>query len=291
MLDAGVIQESSSDWAAPPVLIRKRDGSVRWCIDYRALNDVTIKDVYPLPLVDECLDTLAGSVWFSKLDANSAYWQIKIREKDRKKTAFITKYGLYEHVRMGFGLCNAPATYARVMGLVLRGLTWKTCLAFLDDILVLGSSFEDHLSHLKEIFERFRHHGLKLKPKKCSLFQKEVEFLGRIVTHNSLSMSPNDIKKVENWPIPRNSKDVEIFMGLANYHRDFIKNFNNIAEPLYQVVGKRKFQWEIEQQLAFEDLKFALTNPPVLALPNLHDEFILDTDAAFPLNPNSEIIV
>ena len=164
MLDAGVIQESSSDWAAPPVLIRKRDGSVRWCIDYRALNDVTIKDVYPLPLVDECLDTLAGSVWFSKLDANSAYWQIKIREKDRKKTAFITKYGLYEHVRMGFGLCNAPATYARVMGLVLRGLTWKTCLAFLDDILVLGSSFEDHLSHLKEIFERFRHHGLKLKP-------------------------------------------------------------------------------------------------------------------------------
>ncbi len=139
MLGAGVIQESISEWASAPVLIRKRDGSVRWCIDYRLLNDVTVKDVFPLPLIDDCLDTLAGSVWFSKLDANAAYWQIKIKEEDRKKTAFITKYGLYEHIKMGFGLCNAPATYSRVMNLVLRGLTWKTVLAFLDDIAVLGT--------------------------------------------------------------------------------------------------------------------------------------------------------
>ena len=178
MLQAGVIQDSTSDWASAPVLIRKRDGSVRWCIDYRLLNEVTVKDVFPLPLVDDCLDTLAGSVWFSKLDANSAYWQVKIKEEDRKKTAFITKYGLFEHVKMGFGLCNAPATYARVMNLVLRGLNWKTVLAFLDDILVLGHTFQEHLVNLAEALSQFREHGLKLKPKKCLFFQREVDFLG-----------------------------------------------------------------------------------------------------------------
>ena len=170
ILEAGVIQESTSEWASAPVLIRKRDGSVRWCIDYRALNDVSVKDVFPLPLVDDCLDTLAGSVWFSKLDANSAYWQVKIKDGDRKKTAFITKYGLFEHVKMGFGLCNAPATFARVMNLVLRGLSWKTVLAFLDDVLVLGKTFSYHLVNLADALSRFREHGLKLKPKKCLFF-------------------------------------------------------------------------------------------------------------------------
>ena len=152
MLKAGVIQESNSDWASAPVLIRKRDGTVRWCIDYRALNDKTVKDVFPLPLIDDCIDTLTGSEWFSKLDANSAYWQVPIREEDQKKTAFITKYGLFEHRRMAFGLCNSPATYARIMNLVMRGLTWKTILAFLDDIVVLGKSFRDHLENLREAF-------------------------------------------------------------------------------------------------------------------------------------------
>ena len=186
MVDAGVIQESTSAWASAPVLIRKRDGSVRWCIDYRALNDATIKDVFPLPLVEDCLDTLAGNVWYSKLDANSAYWQIKIKPEDRKKTAFVTKYGLFEHVRMGFGLTNAPATFSRVISLVMRGLNWKTVLACLDDILVLGTCFENHLSNLTEAFRRFRKYGLKLKPKKCVFFQRECEFLGRIVGSNRL---------------------------------------------------------------------------------------------------------
>jgi len=180
MLDAGVIQESVSEWAAAPVLIRKADVNVRYCIDYRALNKVTVKDVFPLPLIDDCLDTLSGNVWFSKLDANSAYWQVRIDPDDRKKTAFQTKYGLYEHVKMGFGLCNAPATYARVMNLVLRGLNWKPVLVFLDDILVMGKTFEEHLSNLQDVLKRFRLHGLKLKPKKCQFFQTEVEFLGKL---------------------------------------------------------------------------------------------------------------
>jgi predicted aspartyl protease len=262
MLKAGVIQESTSDWASAPVLIRKRDGSVRWCIDYRALNEVTVKDLFPLPLVDDCLDTLAGSVWFSKLDANSAYWQIRIKEEDRKKTAFITKYGLFEHVRMGFGLTGAPATYARTMNLVLRGLTWKTVLAFLDDILIMGTSFDDHLVNLREALLRFREYGLKLKPKKCTFFQREVEFLGRKVSGNSISMSDIDIKVVHDWPVPTCAKEVERFMGLVNYHRGFIKDFSEIAVPLYAITGKQPFVWGEEQTKAFETLKKALSNPP-----------------------------
>ena len=280
MLEAGVIRESTSEWASAPVLIRKRDGSVRWCIDYRALNEVTVKDVFPLPLVDDCLDTLAGSMWFSKLDANSAYWQVEIKEEDRKKTAFITKYGLFEHTKMGFGLCNAPATFARVMNLVLRGLTWKTVLAFLDDILVLGGSFEEHLQNLAEVFLRLREYGLKLKPKKCLLFHQEVEFLGRMVSSNKLAMSSQNVQVIHDWPVPTCSKDVERFLGLANYHRSFVKDFSKRAEPLYRLVGKGKFQWTDREQEAFEDLKRALSEPPVLALLNNHDSFILDTDSS-----------
>ena len=280
MLDAGVIQESVSDWASSPVLIRKRDGSVRWCIDYRALNDVTIKDTFPLPIIEDCLDTLSGNIWFSKLDANSAYWQVLVNPEDRKKTAFLTKYGLFEHVRMGFGMTNSPATFSRVISLILRGLTWKTVLAFLDDILILGMSFEDHLKNLAEAFERFRQYGLKLKARKCILFQSEVEFLGRIVSSNQLKMSTKDITTVTDWPVPKTSKEVERFLGLANYHRSFIKDFAVMAQPLYGLTGKNKFKWDDEQQMAFDELKEALTNPPVLTLPNSYDSFILDTDAS-----------
>ena len=278
MLKAGVIQESVSEWSSAPVLVRKRDGKVRWCIDYRGLNDCTRKDVFPLPLVEDCLDTLAGSKWFSKLDANSAYWQVQIRPEDRSKTAFITKYGLYEHVRMGFGLCNAPATYARVMNLVLRGLNWQTTLAFLDDILVLGGSYGEHLDNLGNVLRRFRQYGLKLKPKKCELFQRKVEFLGRVVTNNSIAMSDVDIEAVRRFPEPQCAKDVERFLGFANYHRNFIKDFSKMAVPLHEV--SKSYEWSGRQQQSFRELCDALSSPPVLALPNRRDPFILDTDAS-----------
>ena len=174
---------------------------------------------------------------------------------------------------MGFGLCNVPASYARVMNLVLRGLNWKTLLAFLDDVLIMGKSFDDHLD---AALKRFRKIGLKLKPKKCIFFQKEVEFLGRLISNDKLSVTDADIQSVALWPVPACSKDVERFMGLANYHRSFIKNFSQLADPLYRVVGKKKFQWTDEQQQAFDNLKEALTSPPVLALPNTQDSFILD---------------
>ena len=149
MLCEGVIRSSVSEWASAPVLIRKRCGSVRWCVNYRALDALTTKDVFLLPLVDECLDTLAGNVWYSKLNVNSAYWQLKIKPEDCSKTSFITKYRFFEFARMAFGLCNSPPTYARVINLVLRGLNWEVVLAFLDDILVLGKDFEGHLANLR----------------------------------------------------------------------------------------------------------------------------------------------
>lgn len=155
-MDAGVIEPSISEWASAPVLVRKKDGTLRWCVDYRALNKVTKKYMFPLPLVYECLDTLTDNVWFSKLDANWAYLQVKVKDSDKGKTAFITKYGSFQFNRMGFGLCNAPGTFSRVMNLVLRGLHWNSVLAFLDDILVLGKDFHEHLSNIKEVLERFR---------------------------------------------------------------------------------------------------------------------------------------
>ncbi|MBV2113414.1 MAG: DDE-type integrase/transposase/recombinase [Candidatus Thiodiazotropha sp. (ex Ctena orbiculata)] len=244
------------------------------------MNNLTVKDTFPLPIIEDCLDTLAGNVWFSKLDANSAYWQVLINPKDRKKTAFLTKYGLYEHVRMGFGMTNSPATFSRMINLILRGLTWKTVLAFLDDILVLGMDFEDHFKNLAEAFKRFKQHGLKLKARKCVLFQREVEFLGRVVSSNQLKMAAKDITTVADWPVPKSSKDVEKFLGLANYHRSFIKNFAELARVLYALTGKNKFKWGNEEEEAFEALKKALTSPPVLGLPNSRDPFLLDTDAS-----------
>ena len=245
-----MIRPSRSEWASAPVLIRKRCGSVRWCVDYRALNALTIKDVFPLPLVDECLDTLAGNVWYSKLDANSAYWQVKIKPEDCSKTAIITKYGLFEFAEIAFGLCNSPATYTRVISLVLRGLNWKVVLAFLDDILVLGKDFEGHLANLRAVLVRFREYGLKL------------------------------IKDIKNWPRPKNKKEVERFLGFTNYHRAFIEEYTQMAFPLQALTGKRTYQWGDEQERAFEELRDAMVRAPVLALPNVTDPFILDTDAS-----------
>ena len=280
MLDAGIIEPSVSEWISAPVLIRKKDKSLRWCVDYRALNAVTTKDVFPLPMIDECIDSLIGNTWFSKLDANSAYFQIKVNENDKRKTAFITKYGTFQFIKMPFGLCNAPSTFSRVMNLVLRGLNWKTVLAFLDDILVLGNTFRSHIENLRQVLERFRSYGLKLKPKKCELFQIEVEFLGRKVSKKGIEVGPGYVETIIDWPIPKCTKDVEKFCGFANYHRNFIQDFAELATPLYSVTGKNKFHWDEEQQQAFDNIKSALTSAPVLALPTKNDQFVLDTDAS-----------
>ena len=281
MLDAGVIRESNSEWASAPVLIRKRDGSVRYCIDYRKLNNVTRKDAYPLPNIQECLDALSGNLFFSNLDMQSGYWQLFVDPNDIHKTAFITKYGLFEHVRLPFGLCNSPATFSRAMQLVLRGLSWKTVLSYLDDISVLGRSFEEHLENLKAVFTRLKQFNLKLKPRKCSLFQTEMVYLGRKVTRDGISVQPGHVEKIKNWPVPKSVNEVERFVGFLNYYREFIPDFGSISACLYEICGsKAKFAWTDDRQEAYEILRKKLINAPTLGFPNDTDDFILDTDAS-----------
>ena len=179
MLDTKVIEPSQSEWASPPVLVRKKDRSWRYCIDFRGLNAVTTRDVYPLPLIEECIDSLADMQWFSTLDMNSGYWQIPVAEQDKEKTAFITKYGLFHFLRMPFGLSNAPATFQRTMNLVLCGLIWVNVIVYLDDVNVIGRTFQENLANLRVVLSRFRKYGFKLKPRKCVLFKRETAFLGR----------------------------------------------------------------------------------------------------------------
>ena len=280
MLDAGIISPSQSAWAAAPVLVRKKDKKIRWCLDFRKLNAVTKKDVFPLPNMSECIDTLDGNVWFSKLDANSAYWQIGIDKDSKEKTAFRTKYGLFEFNKMAFGLVNAPSTYARAMSLVLSGLSWDIVLAYLDDICVLGRSTDEHLKNLRIVFSRFRTYGLKLKPNKSELFRKEIEFLGRSVSAQGTTLTDHSIEAIKNWTVPDSIKAVQRLLGMANFHREYMQDFAGICEPLYLVLKSKKFFWGDPQQKAFEELKKRLASPAILAIPSAGKQFYLDTDSS-----------
>lgn len=281
MTEQGVIEESNSPWSSPVVLVTKKDGSLRFCVDYRKLNDITKKDSYPLPRIDDTLTTLSGSTWFSTLDLKSGYWQVGIHPEDKEKTAFTTSCGLYQFTVMPFGLCNAPATFERLMELVLRGLTWKTCLVYLDDVMVMGRDFEEHLKNLQEVFDRFRAANLKLNPKKCALFQKKVEFLGHTVSADGIQTSDDKIKAIRDWPRPRDKHEVRSFLGICTYYRRFVEGFAKIAAPLHQLTEpKTTFAWSHVHEEAFRKLKSALCSSPILAYPRRHGKFILDTDAS-----------
>lgn len=209
---------------------------MRFCIDYRALNKVTTKDAFPIPNIQDCIDTLGGNIFFSSLDMASGYWQVLVDERDRHKTAFTTKYGLYEHVRLPFGLCNSPATFSRVIQEVLRGLTRKECLAYLDDVIILGRDMLSHTRNLSSVISRFEKFNLKLKAQKCELYQKEIKFLGKLVSQNGISVNPESIEIIKKWPIPKDTKQLESFLGFANYHRNHVKGFAEITHTLYQLV-------------------------------------------------------
>ena len=281
MLKAGVIRPSMSSWASAPVLVRKKDGEVRYTVDYRKVNAKTVKDVYPLPLITECMDALEGTLWFHTLDLASGYWQIDIDPRDAHKTAFLTRHGLFEHVRLAQGLCNAPATFQRVMHLVLRGLTWDRALVYLDDVIVLGRDFPSALQNLEMVLQRFSAHNLKLKPKKCHLFSEEVTFLGRNITREGISVSDPHIKSLQEWPVPRDIDEIQKFLGFINYHREFIPNLSRIASPLFALTRKDStYRWNRDCQEAFVELKKIMTSPPVLRFPNSTNPFILDTDAS-----------
>ncbi|KAL5496553.1 hypothetical protein EMCRGX_G012859 [Ephydatia muelleri] len=281
MLESDVIQQSDSPWSSPIVLAKKHDGTTRFCVDYRKVNEVTRKDAYPLPRVDDTLDTLVGSKFFTTLDLASGYWQVEVAPEDQPKTAFTTPEGLYQFKVMPFGLCNAPATFQRLMDRVLSGLKWSSCLVYFDDIIVVGTTFQEHLHHLTSVFTRLRGAGLKLKPKKCTLCRQQVTFLGHIVSTDGVATDPSKTEAVSKWPIPQNRKEVQQFLGLANYYRRFVKDFALISKPLQRLTEKNApFEWTIGCQNAFDELRKRLVSSPVLAYPDYERRFILDTDAS-----------
>ena len=281
MIADGVIEPAVSEWAANVVLARKKDGTMRFCIDYRHLNECTKKDSYPLPRVDECLDALSGASWFSTLDLRSGYHQVAMDMKDADKTAFVTRRGIFRWRVMPFGLCNAPATFQRLMDIALSGLNFETCLVYLDDVIIFGNDLDQHLDRLKQVLQRLREAHLKLKPTKCQLLRRTVSFLGHVMTPDGVAVDPSKVEDVTAWPVPERLTDVRAFLGLCSYYRKFIRGFSSMAAPLFALTKKgRAFDWNDECQTAFSRLKVALTTAPVLTLPKSEGVYVLDCDAS-----------
>ncbi|GBN40028.1 Retrovirus-related Pol polyprotein from transposon 297 [Araneus ventricosus] len=281
MVDNGIIEESSGPWASPIVLVKKKDGSTRFCVDYRKSNEITIKDSYPLPRIDDTMDALDGSQWFLTLDLKSGYWQVEIQPEDKDKTAFTTGQGLSQFKVMPFGLCNAPATFERLMETVLSGLTSEACLVCLDDIIIVGRTFQEHLNNIRKVFQRLQKANLKLSPKKCRFFRKEVSYLGHIISADGVKADPEKTKAVVDWPRPETVHDLRSFLGLCTNYRRFVRNFSAIARPLHKLTEDRSnFNWTEECEKSFNSLKQALITSPVLTYPRTDKEFILDTDAS-----------
>ncbi|KAI8511935.1 hypothetical protein Bbelb_110350 [Branchiostoma belcheri] len=281
MLADDVIERSQSPWASPVVLARKKDGSFRFCVDYRKLNQATIKDAHPLPRTDDVIDALSGAAYFTTLDMTSGYWQVDLDPADREKTAFTTGRGLYQFKVMAFGLTNAPSTFQRLVELLLAGLDWRTCLAYLDDIIVFSRTFQDHLTTLEEVFRRCRAANLKLNAKKCQFARPRVRFLGHVVSKQGIQPDPANTEKVRHWPTPTSTAEVRAFLGLASYYRKFVRNFAHIADPLVALTRKHvRFAWDDACQKAFDSLRAALVTPPVLAYPDFTSPLTLYTDAS-----------
>ncbi len=283
---SGVIRPSTSPYASPIVLVRKKDGTMRMCVDYRRLNSKMVRDAYPLPRIEESLDALGGAKYFSCLDLTSGYLQVKVAEQDQPKTAFTTPMGLFEYTRMPFGLMNAPATFQRLMTTVLGDLNFTSVLLYLDDIVVFSSTVDEHIQRLQCVFSRLQEHGLKLKPAKCHLLKESVQYLGHIVSAEGIATDPEKTSAVKKWPVPRCKKEVRSFLGFTGYYRRFIHNYSKIASPLFALIGGKRgvkdppFSWSDECQAAFDHLKKRLTTTPILGYADYSLPFTVMTDAS-----------
>ena len=281
MLEQQVIVPSASPWASPVVLVRKKDGGVRFCVDYRKLNSETKLDEFPLPRVDDTLNLLSGARYFTTLDLASGYWQVTMEGTSQEKTAFATHSGLYEFRKMPFGLVNAPATFQRLMEIVLSGVARNGCHVYLDDVLVFGRTLEEHNHNLGRVFDRIRKAGLRLQPKKCVFAQLSVEYLGHLVSEKGIQTSPEKVVALESYRTPADLKALRSFIGFASYYRRFVPGFSKIASPLYALTKKGvRFVWGEACQRAFDQLKELLQTSPVLCYPDFARPFILETDAS-----------
>ncbi|XP_074278613.1 uncharacterized protein LOC141602205 [Silene latifolia] len=280
LIDRGYVQESLSPCAVPALLVPKKDGTWRMCIDSRAVNNITVKYRFPMPRLDDMLDELSGSRVFSKLDLRSGYHQMRIREGDEWKTAFKTKQGLYEWLVMPFGLCNAPSSFMRLMNEILRPFLNKFVVVYLDDILIYSKSKEEHIEHLREVFKMLRKQKLYGKMEKCTFMVPSVVFLGYIVGENGVSMDPSKVEAIKAWPVPKSTTEVRSFHGLASFYRRFIQNFSTIMAPITELTKKGEFVWTPSAEKAFEEVKSKLSSAPVLTLPNFDKLFEVECDAS-----------
>ena len=283
MLADGIIRQSTGEWAAPVVLVKKKDGSWRYTINFKKLNDLTLNDPYPLPRIEDCLDSLAGSQWFSSLDLQAGYWQIPIKEEDQEKTGFCTHEGVFCFQVCPFGAKCAPSKFSKIMDTLLQGLKWSACLVYLDDVIAFSRRFNTHVDRLRQIFQRFRTARLKLKPKKCHLFKPCLEYLGHEVSSKGVSPLESKVRAIKEFAEPKTHKQLQSFLGLANFYRGYYKQpFAVLAKPLYQLLEKSnrtKFEWRTEHKNAFQALKDAISKDVCLAFPDPAKQYIVHCDA------------
>nr|CAH67706.1 H0512B01.1 [Oryza sativa] len=281
LLQKGYIRPSTSPWRAPVIFVEKKDHTQRMCVDYRALNEVTIKNKYPLPRIDDLFDQLKGATVFSKIDLRSGYHQLRIREEDIPKTAFTTRYGLFECTVMSFGLTNAPAFFMNLMNKVFMEYLDKFVVVFIDDILIYSKTKEEHEEHLCLALEKLREHQLYAKFSKCEFWLSEVKFLGHVISSGGVAVDPSNVESVLSWKQPKTVSEVRSFLGLAGYYRRFIENFSKIARPMTRLLQKDvKYKWTEDCEQSFQELKKRLVTAPVLILPDSRKDFQVYCDAS-----------
>jgi len=282
LLTKGYIKPSKSPYGAPVLFVHKKDGTLRMCVDYRALNKATMKNRYPLPCIDDLFDRLSGAKVFSRIDLRSGYYQIRIKEGDEEKTTCRTRYGSYEFLVMPFGLTNAPATFYTLMNDIFRKWLDDFMVVYIDDILIYSSSMEEHAEHLRKVFQRLRENKLYAKLEKCEFGVTKVNFLGHRITQEGLVMDDHKVKAILDWEPPKSVPALRSFLGLASYYRKFIKNFAKRAAPLTNLLKKSAitYEWDEACDEAFGTLKGILVKAPVLKLPNFDKEFEIHSDAS-----------